>query len=266
MPSAARIAAILRTLHWRRGLRAGFAVATAIIICRMLGRPMGWAALGGFEAILVDNGGPYRSRLATIATVIGGGAVACVVGAIATTPLAIALVVTAAFCFVVTFARVIAQPVASTSVIVLVLYFAGYGGTTHTLHGALGNALAFVLGGVWAAVLSLALWPVDPFRPARRGVAACYELLANYTFGVRPAEPRSEARAAERSRTHDLQRHMRVAMEAARRALETTAARTTARTVRARNLTVLLETADILFSETIRWVELLEARSAGAGA
>jgi uncharacterized membrane protein YccC len=50
-------------------------------------------------------------------------------------------------------------------------------------------------------------------------------------------------------------------METARAALETTAARTTARTVRARNLTVLLETADILFAETIRWVELLE----GAG-
>jgi uncharacterized membrane protein YccC len=51
---------------------------------------------------------------------------------------------------------------------------------------------------------------------------------------------------------------MRLKMEAARSALETTAARTTARTVRARNLTVLLETADILFSETIRWTEMLE--------
>src|ERR1700738_2365292 len=113
-----RLGAVVRRLHWRRGVRAGVAVAAAMIVCRMLGKPMGWAALGGFEAILVDNGGPYRSRLATMATVPAGGAVACAVGAISTTPLAVAFVVTAAFCFVVTFARVIAQPVASTSVIV----------------------------------------------------------------------------------------------------------------------------------------------------
>jgi uncharacterized membrane protein YccC len=250
--------AVVRRLQWTRGLRAGVAVAAAMIVCRMLGKPMGWAALGGFEAILVDNGGPYRSRLQTIATLLAGGAAACVVGAVANTPLALACGVTAAFCFAVTFARVIAQPIASTSVIVLVLYFAGYGGSTHTLRGALGNALAFVLGGAWAALLSLGLWPLDPFRPARRAVAECYGVLANFAAGVQRTAPRSAERAKTRLRTHDLQRTMRQKMEAARGALETTAARTTARTVRARSLTVLLETADILFTETIRWAELLE--------
>jgi uncharacterized membrane protein YccC len=249
---------ILRKLQWTRGVRAGVAVLVAMIVCHMLGRPMGWAALGGFEAILVDNGGPYRSRLQTISALMVGGAVTCVVGAVSNTPLALACGVTAAFCFAVTFARVVAQPVASTSVIVLVLYFAGYGGSTHTLRGALGNALAFVLGGAWAAVLSLGLWPVDPFRPARQAVAECYGVLANFATGVRRTVPHSEERETERLRTHDLQRKMRLKMEAARLALETTAARAKARTVRARSLTVLLETADILFAETIRWAEMLE--------
>jgi hypothetical protein len=58
MVFATKLAAVLRSLHWRRGLRAGFAVATAMIVCHMLHHPMGWAALGGFEATLVDNGGP----------------------------------------------------------------------------------------------------------------------------------------------------------------------------------------------------------------
>src|SRR5436309_9668161 len=106
-----RVGATLRRLQWTRGLRAGVAVAAAMIVCRMLGRPMGWAALGGFEAILVDNGGPYRSRLQTIATLLAGGAVACVVGAVSTSPLALACGVTAVFCFATTFARVIAQPI-----------------------------------------------------------------------------------------------------------------------------------------------------------
>jgi uncharacterized membrane protein YccC len=252
---------VLRRLQWMRGLRAGVAVAAAMIVCRMLGKPMGWAALGGFEAILVDNGGPYRSRLQTLAAVMVGGAVGCVVGALASTPLAVALLVTAAFCFAVTFLRVVAQPIASTSVIMIVLYFAGFGGSAHTLHDAVGNALAYVLGGAWTAVLSLGLWQVDPFRPARRAVADCYDVLANFTAGVQGTEHGSAERRVQRARTHELQRAMRITMETARAALESTAARTTARTVRARNLTVLLEGADILFSETIRWVELLECAS-----
>jgi uncharacterized membrane protein YccC len=235
------------------------AVAAAMVMCHMLGRPMGWAALGGFETILVDNGGPYRSRLMTMLTVLLGGAVACVVGSLVSGTLWPAFVVTAAFCFAVTFARVVSQPVASTSVIVLVIYFAGLGGSAHTLGGALGNAAAFLLGGAWAAGLSLGLWPVDPFRPARVAVAECYAMLADFTAGVEVAAPRGELREAQRLRIHELQRAMRLQMEAARNAVGTTGARATVRTVRARSLTVLLETADMLFAGTIRWTELAES-------
>lgn len=255
----AKWAATLKRLHWTRGLRAGIAVLAAMLVCRYLDRPMGWAALGGFEAILVDNGGPYRSRLTTILTVLLGGAIAGVAGALSTAPLWLAVIVTAAFCFAVTYARVLSNPLASSSVIILVIYFAGFGGVTHTLAGALENALAFVLGGLWAAALSLFLWPVDPFRPARQAVAECYAMLAEFTAGVHNTAPDSEERRAERSRMHELQRNMRRKMEAARVAIGTTGARITARTVRARSLTVLLETADILFAGTIRWTELFEA-------
>ncbi len=258
MPSSASLAATLRRLHWTRGLRAGIAVAAAMIVCMYLGRPMGAAALGGFEVILVDNGGPYRSRLTTMLTVIVGGAIASIAGSMATTPLWIAVIMTAGFCFAITFARVLTKELASTSVIILVIYFAGYGGLTHTLSGALANALAFVLGGLWAAALSLFLWPLDPFRPARLAVSQCYTLLSGFTATVQNTTPGSEDRRQQRHRMHELQRSMRLQMEAARAAIGTTGARVTARTIRARSLTVLLETADILFAGTIRWTELFE--------
>jgi len=124
MPSAARLAGILRSLHWLRGLRAGFAVATAMVVCRVLHQPMGWAALGGFEATLVDNGGPYRSRLNTMATVIFGGALCGIAGTRVPQTLLVAAIVTAVICFAVTFARVASQPIANTAVIILVIYFA----------------------------------------------------------------------------------------------------------------------------------------------
>ncbi len=251
--------ATLQRLHWKRGIRAGAAVLAAMLVCRYLGKPMGWAALGGFEAILVDNGGPYRSRLTTMLTVLIGGAIACIAGSLAANPLWLAVLVTAGFCFAITFARVLSNQLASTSVIILVLYFAGYGGETHTLTAALGNALAYILGGLWAAALSLFLWPMDPFRPARRGVAECYAMLADFTSQVRITSSNSAERQTERHRMHELQRSMRLSMEAARAAIGTTGARITARTLRARSLTVLLETADILFAGTIRWTELLES-------
>jgi uncharacterized membrane protein YccC len=248
----------LRSLHWKRGVRAGLAVLAAMVVCQYLGQPMGWAALGGFEAILVDNGGPYRSRLTTMLTLLVGGAIACIVGSLAVQPLWLAVLVTSLFCFAVTFARVLTNQLASTSVIILVLYFAGYGGMTHTLSGACWNALSFVLGGLWAATLSLVLWPLDPFRPARLAVAGCYARLAEFTSGVHLTEPDSAERRAERQRMHELQRNMRISMEAARTAIGSTGARITSRTIRARSLTVLLETADILFAGTIRWTELFE--------
>jgi uncharacterized membrane protein YccC len=232
-----------------------------MVVCQYFGKPMGWAALGGFEAILVDNGGPYRSRLTTMLTVLVGGAIACIAGSLAATPLWLAVLVTSAFCFAITFARVLSNQLASTSVIIMVLYFAGYGGSTHTLQGALGSALFYVLGGLWAAALSLFLWPLDPFRPARLGVANCYATLAAFTSQVHVTSSATADRQAERHRMHELQRRMRLNMETARTAIGTTGARITARTLRARSLTVLLETADLLFAGTIRWTELLESTS-----
>jgi uncharacterized membrane protein YccC len=270
MPLLARANAVLRTLHWRRGLRAGVSVASAMLVCRALGRPMGWAALGGFEAVLVDNGGPYRSRMNTISTVLFGGALCGIIGSLVPQrlPIAsllpgdllIAALITAAVCFLVTFARVAAQPIASTSVIILVLYFAGYGSSSRTFAGASANALAYILGGLWAAAISLFFWPVDPFRPARLEVAACYDLLAAFTANLHAAGSSHSHPAHDDDHAHavDFKRQLRTRLESARAALGATPARAPTRTHRARNLSVLLETADMLFAATLRLTELGE--------
>jgi uncharacterized membrane protein YccC len=258
MPSTARLAAILRSLHWRRGLRAGFAVATAMIVCRLLHHPMGWAALGGFEATLVDNGGPYRSRLNTIATVIFGGALCGIIGTLVPQNLFAAAVITAIVCFAVTFARVASQPIANTAVIILVIYFAGFGSADRTLPAALSNTSFYILGGLWAAAISLFLWPVDPFRPARLEVAACYDLLADFTANLHTTAPTRAAHDDDHAHAVDFKRQLRRRIEQAHAALSATAARAPVRTVRARNLSVLLETVDQLFAATVRLTELAE--------
>jgi uncharacterized membrane protein YccC len=254
-----------------------------MLVCHYLHKPMGWAALGGFESALVDNGGPYRSRLETIATLLGAGAVVCILGATVSGTLVTAIVVTALVCFAATYARVASERIASTSVIILVLYFAGFGRESHSFDDATLAAAQFVLGGLWAALLTLLLWPVDPFRPAREAVAACYLVLAKFTrerFSEEGFQPASDpapkvspapgtpdtavlladapVMVARKEQTSDFQREMRLKMEKARQAVGTAPARSAARTVRARNLTILLETSDMLFAITMRWRELAE--------
>lgn len=260
---AAEIRARWQGVQWQRGARAAIAVGSAMVVCHGFGVPPGAAALGVFNTMLVDNGGPYKTRLTTMATALIGGAAALVLGSMVPQELGIAVAVTAVVSFVVIFSRVLSQPLASSSVLILVVYFAGVGGTQHTLHGALLSAAMVLGGGVWAGVLSLALWPVDPFRPARLSVAVCYGSMAGFTIGLAAGsgDDESVGRAA-----FEWQRGQRARMEQAGAALAATAARVPSRTIRARNLTVLLETADLLLARTMRLTELVDLVERGVGA
>jgi uncharacterized membrane protein YccC len=86
----------------------------------------------------------------------------------------------------------------------------------HTLGGALDSAMMVLLGGTWAVVLSLVLWPVDPFRPARTAVAECFGSLAEFV---------RELKAGDEAKAFEWQRGQRTRVEAANAALAATAAR-----------------------------------------
>src|SRR5580698_3085905 len=167
----------LAAMQWRRGLRAGIAVGTIMLACILLGYPMGWPALGAFQVIFVDNGGPYRSRFANIITILLGGSLAVCLGVFAGINLPAAIIVTLIFCFWATLFRVLSQPLASTSVTIMTSYIIAFGGADHTRAIAFTHARDFIIGGLWAATLSLVLWQVDPFRPARAAVADVFATL-----------------------------------------------------------------------------------------
>jgi uncharacterized membrane protein YccC len=241
----------LAKMQWRRGLRAALAVGVAMFVCYLLGKPMGWAALGGFQVIVVDNGGPYRSRLANILTILIGGTLGVFVGLLAGVNLPIAVTATLVFCFVATLARVMSQPFASSSVTVLVSYIVAVGTPPHTLAFATTSTLYFTLGGLWAASLSLLLWPADPFRPARIAVANVYATLAEL-IRLLPSTTQPEGRRA----FNESLALFRLRTETAQQTLAATPARMTSRTIRARSLTVLTENADLLLARLLRIAEL----------
>ncbi len=241
----------LAKMQWRRGLRAALAVGVAMFVCHLLGKPMGWAALGGFQVIVVDNGGPYRSRLANILTMLIGGSLSVFLGLLAGVNLPIAVAATLLFSFAATLARVMSQPFASAGVTVLVTYIVAVGTPPHTLAYATESTLYFTLGGLWAASLCLLLWPADPFRPARIAVANVYATLAEL-IRLLPSTPQPDGLRA----FNESLAQFRLRIETAQQTLAATPARMTSRTIRARNLTVLTEDADLLLARILRLAEL----------
>ncbi|WP_263379748.1 FUSC family protein [Granulicella paludicola] len=250
LPNPNRRSAV-RSLQWTRGLRTVLAVGVAISVCHLFGKPSGWAALGGLYVNLVDNGGPYRSRLANIVTMLLGGSLAVLIGVFAGINLPVEILVTFAFCFAATLARVVSQPLAASSVNILICYVVAVGGTTHTAEHAFSSMAYFTLGALWAGLLSLVLWPTDPFRPARLAIADVYAALAQLIQQL-PA-----TRDAEDVATYnEALAHLRLRLELAQQTLAASPARMPSRTVRARNLSVITESADLLMARLLRLDEL----------
>jgi len=258
-----RALAVLRQMDWLRGLRAGVALCAPIVLGDLAGIPnLGWAGLGGFEAILADTGGPYRSRMASLATLSLGGAAGLFIGSVAGNSLRWAVPVTLLFCFLWSYLAVLGQPFTSAGILVQVIYVVGVGTPTSDWHQALNWALLVLAGGAWAAVLSLFLWPLDAYRPARAAVAACYQELASFLGSVADLAGREHQRAAL---WHRLAQHhqyrIRRAVEHGWQAVAAIRAERQAETPQGRHLVVLLEDADLLIARTVAMAEHIEAHT-----
>ena len=250
MPPGQQWTARIRSFQWLRGLRAFIVLGSIMAVCHLLKLAPGAATLGGFAALLVDNGGPYNRRLTVMSTTLVGGAIAFTLGCLIPSTFIAAIPATAFVCFAAIFARVISQPWTSACLLVLVLYFAGLGGLSHTLPLALFSAGLVLLGGLWAIILSLLFWPFDPFRPAQNAIAKIYLALAQRSANLLKLSPATDPRTL-----YEARRNQRMLMEEARTALSATVARAPSRTIRARNLTVLLETSDLLHARVVRLAE-----------
>lgn len=263
---------LARQMDWSRGLRAAVALCGPIVVGGLAGLPnAGWAALGGIEAIIADSGGPYRSRLASLATLSFGGAVGLFLGCIAGRSLVWALPVTVAFCFAWSYLAVLGQPFSSAGLLVQVIYICGVGAPAASWRVALGWSLALLVGAAWAALLSLLLWPLDAYRPARAAVADCYQELASFLGSVADLASRDNpgGRRPSAAFWHRLAQHhqyrIRRAVERGWHAVANVRAERMADSLRGRQFVVLLEHADLLIARTVALAEHLEVQSSAPG-
>ncbi|RKH70755.1 FUSC family protein [Corallococcus aberystwythensis] len=161
------------------GIRAAVATALPLCLSFLLTVPQaGWAGLTALLVTLADKGGSYRVRARVMGTVTVLGALVAMLAAPAgytywVDATLLLLGVTAA-----NFARCYGDTAGSVGGQLAVIFVVSLGAPAASLREAVLRGAALLLGGLWAMTLSLLLWPLRPYRPARRAVARVYEGLA----------------------------------------------------------------------------------------
>jgi uncharacterized membrane protein YccC len=250
------------------GLRAAIATVAPLIASHVLALGGGtWMSLAGFSGALADKGGPYRTRAATLGALTLAGALVVTVGTLGGTHPALAILLSFAVAFVCSLGRAYGNAGASVGLSALSIYVIALGYPPEAGTGAGAAALAragfVVIGGVWAMLVALVLWPLRPYRPVRLAVAAAYRALADYADEV-AASSRSGDNVTYPPR-------VRAALETARAALATVRRGRPGESGRGERLVVLGETADQLFGQMLGLSDVaestpVEARDAGAQA
>ena len=119
-------------------------------------------------------------------------------------------------------------------------------------------AATFLAGGAWATLLTLVLWRLHPFLPARRAVAEVYRRLAMLTADLYGALSTGANAARWEAHAREHRRAVREAIEAARAIVLDTVRGRGAGTPRGANSLIRLEAADQIFGALIALSELAE--------
>ena len=250
------------------GLRAAIATVAPLLASHVLTLGGGtWMSLAGFSGALADKGGPYRTRAATLGALTLAGALVVTLGTLGGIHPALAIPLSFAVAFACSLGRAYGNAGASVGLSALSIYVIalGYppGAGTGVGAAALSRAGFVVIGGAWAMLVALVLWPLRPYRPVRLAVAAAYRALADYADEV-AASSRSGDNVTYPPR-------VRAALETARAALATVRRGRPGESGRGERLVVLGETADQLFGQMLGLSDVaestpVEARDAGAQA
>ncbi|HET8655748.1 MAG TPA: FUSC family protein [Longimicrobiaceae bacterium] len=242
------------------GLRAAVATVAPLLLGEALDQPaVMWSALIGFSVVLADKGGAYRTRAATMGALTIAGLVAVVLGALAGAHLWLSVATMFAVGGLLSLARAYGaqgMPVAVSGSVVLVISLAY---PAAGLADVLTRAVFLLGGAAWAMLLTLVLWPVRVYRPARRDVARCYRALADHADAVAALAARG---AEETGAPVGDPAALRSAIETARATLAFLRRGRPGESPRGERLLMLLEHAEAAFGEL---VALADLASAGGG-
>jgi uncharacterized membrane protein YccC len=262
-PDLARlpIAVNARAINLSEGMRAGLSVAVIIALSEYLTfAPLREAGLAALLTCICDPGGPIRRRIPVLisfaligATVTAGYGLLRDFGPIVALPLG----VFGLFCS--SFVRIYGQAPQQLGALLATVQILSLDRGIPSLTEAGILAAAFIGGALWAILLTMVLWRIYPFLPARRAVAEAYRQLSELVRDLRNLVAAPEIKEASweaHARIH--RRATREAIEAARAAVMETLRARGAASNRAAQAVIRLETADQIFGGLIGLSDLLE--------
>lgn len=244
------------------GLRAATATVTPLLIGHLLNAPAlaTWASLGGFNVSLGDKGGAYRTRAATMGALALSVSFSAALAALVGRYPALAILVTFLVATSTSFARVYGNAAASIGLSTATTFVVSLAFPAVAPEAALERAAFVLVGGLWAMLLSLVLWPLRPYRPARLDVAQSYRRTALYSSHVAAAaDGQAGSDLARDLQSREDRRQVREALERARATLGAMRRGRQAETGRGERLLVLLEAAEQSFVQVLSLADLLEA-------
>jgi uncharacterized membrane protein YccC len=167
------------------GLRMAVVISVPMMIGASIGRigPATAVCLGALNAGMADVGGDRRSRWHALMAAMILNAVAIAVGTLAGQSMGAALPLLFIVAFASGMANLFGNVSANVGFVVCVLFMVGVG-TPGGGAEALERLWLTALGGAWAIVVVLVLWPVRPFEVAAAAVAECCASLARFLRGL----------------------------------------------------------------------------------
>lgn len=242
----------------KAGLRAALAFFVPTVVGGALNLPGGlWLAVGGFNTSFVDKGGSYHARFRAMGGTAVAAAVAAVLGSLAGMHPVLAIPAALLWVTAWSFAGVYGAAANLTGNIAATTFVIALALPADSALGALESGAALLGGAAWAMVLSLVLWPIRPYRPARKAVAACFDAVADYAEAMsRVAQGGLED--TWQALIQEQHGRIRETLELARTTLTATRQGRGERG-RGERLLVLLEGADAMFMGLIALGEDLES-------
>jgi uncharacterized membrane protein YccC len=250
----------VRAVSLAEGFRAGIAVAVTVLAGELLGLPhFGLAALGALLTCFADPGGPVRRRApAVIAFALCSGLAYGAFGLIRAEGPFIAAPLAGLAIFCACYARIYGQGGLQVGNLLSVVIVLALDYPAHSIAQAAAQGLNIAAGAGWAALLTLVIWQIHPYGPARRALAEVAQKLSLLAKDLARLANAEESPAAFEAHAARHRRSVREAIETARGVALDTFRRRGVVTGRAAQLTIRLQTCEQIFGGLIALSDILD--------